>query len=178
VKDTEGRWVVGDKLNTCSNCGRRSDETMYGTGVDRRCGACRHFLMEYGEERPRELEEKLNKPKVKEGCKNLNCLKTEAEMPVAYYYGPERRCDRCCQHRRRYSGFEWPDKPEPAEPKVEDGCKNPNCRRTEAEMPVAHYFGPERRCHRCYRHRHNHPGFEWPDKPDKPEGAGKTRKTK
>ncbi|KAK4245168.1 hypothetical protein C7999DRAFT_34448 [Corynascus novoguineensis] len=112
--------------NGCGNCGRPEpedpkDEKLWRHfGAERRCNACETYKkIHNGKEPPPELEQRriaeLEAVKIKDGCKNPNCLAPESEDQKQAEnfrkFGEERRCSRCVTHKRRY-GLEWPEKDE------------------------------------------------------------------
>jgi len=157
----------------CCNCGRQ--DCVFEDRWAGRCLPCGRWLRKHGEERPQELEDRRSGAG-RNGCKNPACSRTEEEMlgpdgsSTAVGANDQRRCCRCHEHRRRHT-TEWPIKPDGTsvfilEDQVRDGCKNLACLLPEAEFPDSGYgYGDERRCTKCYNHRHRHT-TEWPMKAD------------
>jgi len=74
--------------NGCGNCGRPEpedpkDEKLWRHfGAERRCNACETYKkLNKGKERPPEYEQRRVADKVKDGCKNPNCLAPESDDP-------------------------------------------------------------------------------------------------
>ncbi len=157
----------------CRHCGigewelpliyRNGYAAFHGDGEARRCHACFMYHERNGVERP---SEDWRSELVSKGC--ANCFEPEPEKPTVAWFGRgnERRCPTCIQYRRNHKQ----ERPEslfavpPRQPMVKDGCKNPNCMRTEEEMSKGVYSGDDRRCARCRMHTKAHPGYEWPVK--------------